>query len=42
MEVEGSDNELFDLLKFIWNINVYKQTLREYHLDVDKMPLGVL
>ena len=42
MRDEGENDEMHELLKQVWNVEVYKQTLRDYSLDVDKMPLGVL
>lgn len=42
MMAEGEDNEIFELTKFIWNINAYKQTLTDFSLDVEKIPIGVL
>ena len=38
----GESDEMHDLLKQVWNVDIYKQTLRDYSLDVDKMPPGVL
>ena len=42
MRDEGENSEMLELLRQVWNVETYKQTLRDYQLDVDKMPLGVL
>ena len=30
MRDEGAGDEVFELLKFVWNVDVYKQTLHDY------------
>lgn len=34
--------EIFDFLRFAWDLNVFKQTLIDSQLDISKLPLGVL
>ena len=33
---------MFDLLRFVWDLNAFKQVFIDAQLDVIKLPLGVL
>ena len=41
-EMMENNDEIFELQKFIWNVNVYKHTLSDFSIDLEKVPLGVL